>query len=151
MDNTEHRWTRRYPELARFGSSREADAVFWSWQKAMLKKPRFWLALLGYTAIVGIFVSATLILMRRWVQFPMSMFGGIVGGVTGGSGTVALTWLWRRQCRAFLREELVDRGVAICVKCGCDLRGQSVARCPECGAAFDSGLIAGSSDPDLTA
>jgi len=40
--------------------------------------------------------------------------------------------------RKKIREELVLRGIPICVACGYCLRGLSVARCPECGAPFTS-------------
>jgi uncharacterized paraquat-inducible protein A len=37
--------------------------------------------------------------------------------------------------RRSLREQLVARGMQLCLHCGYDLRGQVSPRCPECGRA----------------
>ncbi len=52
-------------------------------------------------------------------------------------------WIWpcKRRVRISLREQLVAKGVPICVGCGYDLRGQIEPCCPECGAAFDEKLL----------
>ena len=60
------------------------------------------------------------------------MGGGIVGGVTGGSGVAAIRWFWRHQTRRFLRQQLLEHGIPICVKCGYDLTGNTSGKCPEC-------------------
>lgn len=41
--------------------------------------------------------------------------------------------LFQQRLRRSLRHQLAERGHTICVQCGYDLRGQSEARCPECG------------------
>ena len=128
---------KQYPELQRFASQPDAKAAMHAWRKRMLKMPRFWFGLLGYTLGVGALVLATLISLRPWLKLPPSMFGGIVGGVTGGSGTVVLTWFWRHRCRRFLRQQLLASGIPICLKCGYDLRA-SKDRCPECGEEFEA-------------
>lgn len=55
-----------------------------------------------------------------------------------------ITWFtdhWHRQAlRRLIRLEMLDRGYAICVDCGYDLRGQQEPRCPECGAQFPGTL-----------
>ena len=141
MPSDEHRSSKRYPELEHFESRKEAQAVLHAWQKKLMKMPRFWLALIAYTAGTGLLVSLVLISLRPWFRLPQSMFGGIVGGITGGSGTVMLTWSWRRRCRRYLRAQLIERGIPICLKCGYDLRGQVDPRCPECGTPCDPRLI----------
>ena len=50
-------------------------------------------------------------------------------------------WLTRRHIRRRLRQELINDGVAICERCGYDLRGLTESRCPECGAPFDEKLL----------
>ena len=105
--------------------------------------PGFWFGLLGYACGVGVFVGAMLIPLRRWFNIPSSMLGGVVSGLTVGPGIVVLTWFWRHRCQRFLRQQLVASGIPICLKCGYDLRGQTEARCPECGTPFDAKLIDG--------
>ncbi len=51
------------------------------------------------------------------------------------------SWLFRRHAVALLRQRLLWLGVPLCRQCGYDLRGQAVPRCPECGRAFDRGLL----------
>lgn len=134
MGDTEHRLSKRYPELRRFASRDEAARVVLDWKKRLMKTPRFWLGLIGYTLGVGAAVAAILILIRPWVHVPGSVYGGFIGGLTGGSGMGVLTWLWRGRFRRYLRQQLVSRGIPICLKCGYDLRA-SKKRCPECGTA----------------
>jgi len=128
---------KQYPELQRFASPAEAKEAMRAWKKRMLKMPLFWLGLCGYTCGVGGLVFVILISLRPWLNIPTTMYGGIVGGVTAGSGGVGLAWFWRHRCRRFLRRQLLASGVPICLKCGYDLRG-SKERCPECGNEFES-------------
>ena len=141
MASDEHRSSKQYPELRHFDSPKEAQAALKEWQKEQMKKPRFWIVLLAYTAGVGLFLSIIIVSLGQWFRLPRIMFGGIVASVTGGSGMVVITWFWRRECRRYLREQLVACGVPICIKCGYDLRGQIEPRCPECGTPCDAELI----------
>ncbi len=133
---------KQYPELQRFASPAEAKKAMRAWQKRMLKMPLFWLGLVGYTCGVGGLVFVILISLRPWLGLSQAMVGGIVGGVTWGSGGVVLAWFWRHRCRRFLRRQLLASGVPICLKCGYDLRG-SKGRCPECGTEFESSGVEG--------
>jgi hypothetical protein len=134
---------KQYPELQRFASPAEAKKAMRAWQKRMLKMPLFWLGLVGYTCCVGGLVFVILISLRPWLGLSQATVGGIVGGVTGGSGGVGLAWFWRHRCRRFLRRQVLASGVPICLKCGYDLRG-SKGRCPECGTEFESSGVEGS-------
>ncbi|MGE3181608.1 MAG: hypothetical protein AB7N71_08255 [Phycisphaerae bacterium] len=125
-----------FPELAMFPTELAANTAYKDWQKKNAKTWRFWFILIGYSALVGALVAIAFVSIRRWIPLPKSMLGGVVGGVTGGSGIVVLTWLWRQKCRRFLRERLIEQGVPVCIPCGYDLRGLSENRCPECGAEF---------------
>lgn len=49
--------------------------------------------------------------------------------------------LFNPSVRRALRRELVARGVAVCLRCGYDCRGQREPRCPECGTPFDRKLL----------
>lgn len=50
-------------------------------------------------------------------------------------------WLFSPSVRRALRRELVARGIAVCLRCGYDCRGQREPRCPECGTRFDPKLL----------
>jgi hypothetical protein len=70
----------------------------------------------------------------------LAWFGTLTGAVVltlilGGGGVFLQRKLLigSETFRRLLREQLVARGVAICVACGYDLRGQIEPRCPECG------------------
>ncbi len=134
---------KQYPELQHFASPAQAKEAMHAWKKRMLKMPRFWFGLFGYTCGVGGFVLAVLISLRSWLNISASVLGGILVGFTWVSGMVVLTWFWRHRCQRFLRQKLVASGIPICLKCGYDLRGQTEPRCPECGTPFDAELIDG--------
>ncbi len=143
MSETDHPLAGRYPELRRFGSRAEASAAIKACQKEQMKTLRFWIILLLFTLCVGITVAAAILLVRKWVPVSGATFGGLVGGITGGSGVVVLQWFWRHEFRTLLRKRLISSGVPICLKCGYDLRGQIESRCPECGTPFDGKLLVG--------
>lgn len=54
-----------------------------------------------------------------------------------GGLVYAAAWVTRRAVRRFLRVQLVNKGISICLTCGYQLRGQVEPRCPECGTGFD--------------
>ncbi len=150
MTGAGYKLSKRYPELGRFASREEADKVVHAWKKQLMKMPRFWLGLVAYTCVMGITIVSILIAIRPLVFVPGSMYGGIVGGMTGGSGFLVLTWFWRHRLRRFLRERLVASGIPVCLKCGYDLRGQTEPRCSECGTSFDADLIDRRRDHDVS-
>ena len=59
----------------------------------------------------------------------------VLVGVLIGASLVFLEnrFLFRNQLQRCLREQLLERGVPICLVCGYDLRGQIDPRCSECG------------------
>ena len=146
MGGTEHRLSTRYPELQHFASRKEADRAVIECNKQLMKMPKFWVGLAGYTCGIGVAIAAILFSIRPWIYFSGGIYGGIVGGITGGSGVIIVTWLWRHRIRRFLRQQLVAQGVPICLKCGYDVRGQTEPRCPECGTPFDAELLRAFSD-----
>jgi len=72
---------------------------------------------------------------QRWLETVISAIALVTG----------LWWMHNyavhKPMKQAVREVLQRRGVPICIKCGYDLRGQSEARCPECGLAFDEALL----------
>ncbi len=64
-------------------------------------------------------------------------------------GATALHFWWQPRFRKSIRRQLVQAGIAVCMKCGYDLRGQTQPRCPECGTPFDvSPLDRAGNDPN---
>lgn len=55
-------------------------------------------------------------------------------------------FLLRPRIQRCLREQLVARGVPICLACGYDLRGQTIPRCSECGTECSPSLLTGISE-----
>lgn len=53
----------------------------------------------------------------------------------------AISLGWHVHWRRSLRQQLLELGEPPCPVCGYDLRGQVVARCPECGNDFSSSLL----------
>ena len=52
-----------------------------------------------------------------------------------------MRWQLCNPMRKHLREQLIARGVPICLRCGYDVKGLAKPRCPECGEAFDERLL----------
>ncbi len=127
------------PELERFPTNKDAREAARAWSKEQFRSLSFWVGLIGYTVLVGLAVAGVLVLIRHWILFPRSWFGGIVGGVTAGTGVAAMTWYWRHRYRRFLRKRLNAAGIPICIKCGYDLTGNESGACPECGTRFGKG------------
>ncbi len=133
---------RGYPEeLALFDNDAERKAVLERFHWRLFLSWRFWLPLVLWSTSIVLIPFASLLVRRILPGIPQAVVTMTVGGlVIGGSG-LAIQFLWRKPCQRYLREQLVAKGVPICLHCGYDLRGRSDPRCPECGKAFDPGLI----------
>lgn len=126
------RYYRTCPELALFESDAEARAVLKGFRRHLLRTWRFWLyALLATLLSCGI-GPAVLFVLRSQLALPSVLEALIVGGSAAAVVMTAMNRVWHRPLQTYVRQRLLDRGVAVCLNCGYDLRG-SKDRCPECG------------------
>ncbi len=111
-------------------------------------------------AVAAILIAAIAVngIRRGWnlgIRFGtggvISVLAFLIAGPPGGSFWIVLAWAGgtgallflglRFQRRSNLRRQLIEAGDPACAVCGYDLRGQVVARCPECGNDFSSRLV----------
>lgn len=128
----------RYPEMQHFASVFEwHDAV-----KLARQDPR----IRGRTKVVQtlnwIVVFAACLASMLHTDSLLTTLGlaALLGGTFLG---VEQHFIFRPHLQRSLREQLVQRGVPICVGCGYDLRGQIHPRCPECGMSCAPSLLTG--------
>ncbi|MGE5607712.1 MAG: hypothetical protein ACM359_00515 [Bacillota bacterium] len=145
------RWLKVFPELAFIDDPAER-AVLW---RAAVRTSR-WLFFASAIPLVVLVVFLVNVVFTR-DPFPLlrELLGipdrplyylrlivpVIVNGTMGIWGPLCLFWLFRRRIQRTLRQQLLARGVPICLGCGYDLRGQLEPRCPECGTPFDPSLL----------
>ena len=128
--------SRVIPELAMFPTDKQRKVAMRNASSILgPRSSRLWLWLLlflmaagGLIAVAPQITSLHPIAGRLWPSLIVPLMA---------------TWMWfcRSVVRRRLCEQLVAKGVPICIKCGYDLRGQNVPRCPECGTPFDETLL----------
>lgn len=126
-----------FPELGLWATDDERRAA---WRRAFRTCGNRPQVVLG--ALVSALVAGSLVQLGKW----MSVYGAselrsyaielVFAGIGGASGGLVFAHLVRRVVRRELRADLARRGLALCVNCGYDLRGQQELRCPECGTPF---------------
>lgn len=140
-----------YPELTMFPDEADRRATMKLVQKRVFgRNPLYWLyfavlmgllllfggvtikPLLGFAARLGVPKVAALIIVALFA---------VVGFYLG------LAVFFTRAVRRTIRKRLRELGVAVCLKCGYDCRGQTTPRCPECGTQFDPALLKNSPTP----
>ena len=111
--------------------------------KAM-RIPQWWalfaLFIIALACLGTAFDAMTLAWMKqmgvpKWLRIGLPCWAAIL---------LFLYWvpfLMRGPLRKHLRETLVANGIAVCLRCGYDLRSLDDPRCPECGAPFDPALL----------
>lgn len=128
-----------YPELDLFETSEERDAALHTAKKARHRQSKYWLVSAIPVAMAYPAANMLMAILSRHnvgrILRLLVMFGYIV--VLSLAMRYAINRAFRAPVRRALRKELAERGVAICVECGYDLRGQPVPRCSECGTPFD--------------
>jgi len=123
-----------YPELNFLSSKAERRQLL---SKARRESGNHPIVVLGALQIaIGIILFARPLArcLSLYLHLPSGQVASIAATailafITGMIFHVSSRSVIRRQ----IREELAARGVAICVRCGYDLRGSGEQRCPECG------------------
>ncbi len=137
------RFYKVYPELALLDSDEDRRATLKALQRGLLRRPLFWLMSCGLGALNGL---APLWSRYLWIpvvsnHLPRWLVSMLPAILVGASLGLILQYAWRRPLQRRLREELVARGIPVCIACGYDLRGQTEPRCPECGREFAEALL----------
>ena len=130
------RWYDRwFPELARFGSEEARRRAFSAAQRKIGLRAVLWFVM--FFLLWAFFLRH----LKRSSGVPEWVELYVSPALTGLLVSVGLVWLGRRDIQRFLRKQLLERGVPICLRCGYDLRGQTEPRCPECGTPFEEALL----------
>jgi len=81
----------------------------------------------------------------RSVPLPQSVPRGVVFlfvvVATVAAFAALVAWLLRKVTQREFRRYLCNHHIPVCLWCAYDLRGQTEARCPECGRPFDPTLL----------
>lgn len=135
-------WLRRFPELAMIDDPDERGRM---WKRAI--KGQTW-SQIGILSALIVALSIFIVVMNLIVLPKMDRWlgghripTGVAGGIAGGMSAMLVMRLRRHKIERSLREQLVERGRAVCIPCGYDLQGQTQPRCPECGADCEPALI----------
>ncbi len=129
-----------FPEVGRFVDAVDMQTAWKECNRRVLIRSRFRLILIG---VVGLSIPAGFFLspIVGRLGIPASIAPLLAGTLLGVFFAPILNWWYRRPIQRCLREELVDRGIPICLECGYDIQGQIEPRCPECGTPFDPKLL----------
>lgn len=133
------RWpyTALFPELAYFDNEAQKQFMLNQAMRILIKSWRCWL----FSGLVFLVYSGGLAIAERTLNVPGVVSSAIMGGLSGGTVVIGVAWIGRREIQRFLRRQLIDRLVPICLECGYNLRAQTVPRCPECGTPMDPVLV----------
>ena len=134
-------YIRLYPELDRFPAGFERSRALRRATASWI----YWLALIvALCCAEAAFVGAR----KNLLPLAYGSIGGsvfvwnlVVAIILGGMVGIGLSFAFRNWIRTRLRQQLISKGVPICIRCGYDLRAQVIPRCPECGTPFDTLLM----------
>jgi hypothetical protein len=126
----------RFPELRHFGTVFDCqDAVRQAWEQPVLRRRRKVMQVVIWCTAVAICLT-----VQTYTSSIIALL--LVVGVFGVAVALSQHHAWfRGPLQRSLREQLLTRGVPICVECGYDLRGQTTPRCPECGSPCDAAIL----------
>jgi hypothetical protein len=127
---------RRFPRPEQASRAR-LDVIVW-----LFRQPSVCLVLARALALLALITPLAQPPLDRRTRGALGFLVPILLGPVQVLGfAFGFQWAWRKPMRRHLRRRLVALGVPVCLECGYDLRGQTEARCPECGAAFDPHLL----------
>lgn len=133
---TARRWF--LPELSLFLTAQDGNVAYSgacaNWQT------RLWRVFLGACALTALLAVGDRY-SRALGDLPYAVQGVPWYVLLVAVVVVGPVFLSRENIRHRLRRDLVNRGIAVCMACGYDLRGQREPRCPECGTPFDAKLL----------
>lgn len=120
------------PELQRFSKQEQVVAYRSMIEDPPIRRRLAWAKRVNWTVTFAVCLVLLLRLDSWWIA-----------GTTAALVSCGLLWaqhsFWLRpMLRRNLRQQLTDRGVAICLHCGYDLRGLTSDYCPECGGNRNS-------------
>lgn len=124
------RWPGMIPELDLLAGEAERRLVL---EEAYGNRP----VSATYVVASALFLFAVVPYVRGLCGIPTAPLPAIIVGleIACYPSLVALValFLLKRKLRPAVRQELLKKGIALCLHCGRDLRGQSGSRCPKCG------------------
>ncbi|MHC4219655.1 MAG: hypothetical protein ACYSU7_14525 [Planctomycetota bacterium] len=133
--------SRAFPELNLLDSARERRKVSRTAHLSVMRTRSFWLSWFGaaVTAVSGVVFTVVVFIpwLRQYVSLPDWLVKIVMAFLITGIAAGGWQFTLRRPIRRRIREELLARGIPVCLACGYSLRGQTGPRCPECGRAFD--------------
>jgi len=119
-------------DLAHFDTDEDRRNAFRAAVNRMYHSIWYWVFLVaGLVSVLNVKVIA-----MSLFEFPLGTVGVIFGGMAVVTVLYGGIWLWRRAIRRSLRQQLLARGIPVCLRCGYCLRGAPSTRCPECGSLF---------------
>ncbi len=83
----------------------------------------------------GGFVLGTL--LKSWA-LPNWLIGVFTCTICVTASLLGVQLFWRKPLRAYIRRELNQRGIPVCLHCAYNLTGLPEPRCPECGQPFEA-------------
>lgn len=140
-------WYRYCPEWRHFKTRAELREAKRAFQNRNAKRRRLLVPIIVIAALSG---GLSHVAVRWLISHGLSWWlASLINMLCWAIITAAVVvFFWRRPYIRFVRQYLQERGVAICLKCGYDLRGQVKPRCPECGQDFDEELLKRGDDRD---
>lgn len=146
-----HEWMyAALPELALLPDEAARQAAIRSVRRRVFAQNVYFLLYAGALTLVAMFSSrrllAALAPLIAWLNLPNWAGIALLALLLAGACVFGAAVLFNGSAKRALRRELVARGVAVCLRCGYDCRGQREPRCPECSAPFDPKLLTAPGD-----
>lgn len=136
------RWqTKLYPEMLRFPDDDHSQQMLRQAFMGGLPRVVFYLRMFVPALALGITFPLVNQVVRKRLHLEMPF-----DTLTTMLFLFPLYWVLyafptRGRIRRCMRQYLQEMHIPICLGCGYDLRGQTEARCPECGREFDAELL----------